>query len=161
MTASICAAAEPAGRAGEHGDGAQDEHFLAGLRLQIKGSRKGYALELERLLTEKHLSPSKIYDKEIYDKKKYLSKQVFCKVRNGRYATAPDKDTMLMIAFRMRLTYGETSKFLAHAGLALSPSNLRDLIIGDFISRGDYHQEALDMVLCNEQQKQLFGTVGE
>ena len=82
-------------------------------------------------------------------------------MRNGRYETAPDKDTMLMIAFRMRLTYGETSRFLAHAGLALSPSNLRDLIIGDFISRGDYQQVALDMVLCNEQRPQLFGTVGE
>ena len=131
------------------------EKALAGLRLQAKMYRKGYALELIRLLKAKHLSPSKIYDK------KYLSKQVFCKVRHGKYAAAPDKDTLLMIAFRMRLTYGETSKFLSHAGLALSPSNLRDLIIGDFISRGDYHQEALDMVLCNEQQKQLFGTFGE
>ena len=68
---------------------------------------------------------------------------------------------MLMIAFRMRLTYEETSKFLAHAGLAFSPSNLRDLIIGDFISRGDYHQEGLDIVLNNEHLPQLFGTVGD
>ena len=131
------------------------EKALAGLRLQAKMFRKGYALELIRLLKAKRLSPSKIYDK------KYLSKQVFCKVRHGKYATAPDKDTMLMIAFRMRLTYEETSGFLAHAGLALSPSNLRDLIIGNFISRGDYHQEALDMVLCNEHLTQLFGTFGE
>ena len=131
------------------------EKAVTALRSQIKGSRKGYALELERLLKVKRFSPTKIYDGE------YLSKQVFFKVLYGQYATAPEKDTMLMIAFRMRLTYGETSKFLAHAGLALSPSNLRDLIIGDFISRGDYQQVALDMVLCNEQLKQLFGTVGE
>ena len=131
------------------------ENAVAGLRLKAKMYRKGYAVELDRLLKVKRLTYSQIYDK------KYLSKQVLFKVRNGKYATAPDKDTLLMIAFRMRLTYGETSKFLAHAGLALSPSNLRDLIIGDFISRGDYQQVALDMVLCNEQLKQLFGTVGE
>lgn len=131
---------------------AEREKAVAGLRSQAKMFRKGYAVELDRLLKVKRLTYSQIYDK------KYLSKQVLFKVRNGKYATAPEKDTMLMIAFRMRLTYGETSKFLAHAGLALSPSNLRDLIIGNFISRGDYHQEALDMVLCNEQQKQLFGT---
>ena len=128
------------------------EKAIAGLRQQAKMYRKGYAVELDRLLKVKRLTYSQIYDK------KYLSKQVLFKVRNGKYATAPDKDTLLMIAFRMRLTHEETSGFLAHAGLALSPSNLRDLIIGDFISRGDYHQEALDMVLCNEQQKQLFGT---
>ena len=131
------------------------EKAIAGLRQQAKMYRKGYAVELDRLLKVKRLTYSQIYDK------KYLSKQVFFKVRNGKYATAPEKDTMLMIAFRMRLTCEETSGFLAHAGLALSPSDLRDLIIGDFISRGDYHQEALDMVLCNEQQKQLFGTFGE
>lgn len=134
---------------------AEREKAVAGLRSKIKGSRKGYAAELNRLLTAKKLVTSKIYDDE------YLSKQVFFKVLHGQYASAPDKDTLLMIAFRMRLTYEETSKFLAHAGLAFSPSNLRDLIIGDFISRGDYHQEGLDIVLNNEHLPQLFGTVGD
>ena len=131
------------------------EKAVAGLRLQAKMYRKGYAFELNRLLKAKKLTDSKIYDK------KFLSKQVFSKVRHGKYATAPDKDTMLMIAFRMRLTYEETCNFLAHAGLALSPSDLRDLIIGNFILRGDYHQDELDIVLHNEHLKQLFGIVVE
>jgi len=115
---------------------------------------KGYAGELQRLLRVKNLVTSKIYDGI------YLSKQVFFKVYHGKYSDAPDMDTLLKIAWRMRLSCEETEGFLAFAGRAFSPSDLRDQIIRAFISNGDYHEYDLDQALYNEGHRQLFGMLG-
>ena len=111
---------------------------------------KGYVGELRRLLTVKKLSTSAIYQGGV------ISKQVFFKVYHGLYKGAPDKDTLLKLSFKMRLTYEETCGFLAHAGLAFSPSVLRDQIVADYITRQDYDTSALDMALYSRKLPVLF-----
>lgn len=100
-----------------------------------------YAGKLTSLMEAHHKTAPQVYGGG------NLSKQVFAKVLNGKYATHPDKDTMLQLAIGLHLNLDETRDFLSYAEMALSPALLRDVIIADFISRGDYKYQALDFAL--------------
>jgi len=130
------------------------EKTIEEAKSRVRMESKGYAGELQRLLRVKKVATSKVYDGT------YLSKQVFFKVYHGKYNDAPDMDTLLKIAWRLRLSCKETELFLAFAGRAFSPSNIRDQIIKAFISAGDYHEYDLDQSLYNEGHRQLFGMLG-
>ena len=100
-----------------------------------------YAGKLLTFMETHHKTASQVYGGG------NLSRQVFAKVVNGKYATHPDKDTMLQLAIGLHLDLDETRDFLRYAESALSPALLRDVIISDFISRGDYNSQALDFAL--------------
>ena len=102
-----------------------------------------YAGRLDMLMRARNKSAAQVYNGG------NLSRQVFAKVYNGKYTTHPDKDTMLQLSIGLRLNLAETRDFLSYAEAALSPALLRDVIIADFISRGDYDGYALDIALYN------------
>jgi len=114
-------------------------------KAQQKNSEIGvphrYAGKLTSLMATHHRTAPQVYGGG------NLSKQVFAKVLNGKYASHPDKDTMLQLAIGLRLDLNETREFLSYAEAALSPALLRDVIISDFIVRGDYNSQVLDFAL--------------
>ena len=77
-------------------------------------------------------------------KKANVTKKVFSDIKN-RKNYRPSKKTAVAFVIALELPMEEAQDLLARAGFALSPSSRFDLIVGYFISQGNY-----DMMTINE-----------
>ncbi len=73
-----------------------------------------------------------------------LDRRIFSKIQNAT-DYIPSKRTILSLAISLRLSLEETKALLAQGGYALSPALRMDIIVGYFISQGNY-----DIYLINE-----------
>ncbi len=76
-------------------------------------------------------------DPEVY-KKANLDRKLFSKIRNSE-DYLPKKKTVLALAVALELSMDETIDLLQRAGIALSPSNEFDLIVGYCIDHRIYN----------------------
>ena len=96
--------------------------------------RKGESFQhmLFRIIDRKGLTDPQVY------KKANLDRKLFSKIRNSE-DYLPKKKTVLALAIALELSMDETIDLLQRAGLALSPSNDFDLIVGYCIDHRIYN----------------------
>lgn len=100
---------------------------------------------LLRLIDEHGLS-----DVEVY-KRANLDRKLFSKIRcNENYK--PKKKTALALAIALELDINETEDLLNRAGLALSKSNISDMIIRYFIDHQEYDIYSINLSLFEHEQ---------
>lgn len=86
---------------------------------------------LQQLINRKGMT-----NKEVYHASN-LTKQYFSKVINNKVA-CPAKEKLLCIAVALKLNIDETRDFLLHAGYAISPYSITDLVFEYYIRSGEY-----------------------
>lgn len=90
---------------------------------------------------------------EIYTKAT-ADRRLFSKIKsNKKYQ--PKKDTALLFALALELSYDETVHLLVSAGYSLSSSQIRDLIVEYFLKHCMYDIGALNSVLYERNLKIL------
>lgn len=92
-------------------------------------------------------------DVEVY-KKANLDRRLFSKIR-GNENYMPSKRTAMALAVALELSLDETQDLLARAGYALSKSQIFDVILKFFISRGQYNIFEINEVLFSYDQPLL------
>jgi hypothetical protein len=80
-----------------------------------------------------------------------ISRKVFSDIKN-KENYKPSKKTAVAFAIALELSMKETQDLLARAGYALSPSSKFDLIVGYFISQGNYDMMTINEVLFTNEQ---------
>lgn len=126
-----------------------DQDVPAGLRHLIADAEQSFHHALFRIIDEKGLKDSAVYDKAL------ISKQMFSKIRcNPKYQ--PTKSVALRLAVVLKLDYDEAMEFLGYAGYTLSRSNYTDIVIEYFLKTRDYDTEKIDTALFGYHQPTLF-----
>jgi O-acetyl-ADP-ribose deacetylase (regulator of RNase III) len=92
-------------------------------------------------------------DPEVY-KKANIDRKHFSKIRSNKDYT-PSKKTALALAIALELNLDETKDLLSRAGLALSPSNIFDLIIEYCIMTENYKVHEINSILFEYDQPML------
>lgn len=92
-------------------------------------------------------------DPEVY-KKANIDRKHFSKIRSNKDYN-PSKKTALALAIALELNLDETKDFLSRAGLALSPSNIFDLIIEYCIMTENYKVHEINSILFEYEQPML------
>jgi len=117
----------------------------------INHSGEDFVSMLTRLIDERGLKDSHVY------KKAGVSKGTFNKIINGG-TKKPSIETVCALAMALELSYEETVKLLASAGMAFSNSSKFDIIVSYFLKNGDYNIWKLDEQLYKYGYKTLLGT---
>lgn len=97
----------------------------------IKSEEDSFQEKLFSLIREKNLSEVDVYSKA------NITRQHFSKIRSD-ICYQPTKMTVVFLALAMELSYDEVMDLLNRAGLTLSHSNKRDLVIEYFICHKIY-----------------------
>lgn len=97
----------------------------------IKEMETSFSDRLMEIIRERKLNEVEVY------KKADLDRRLFCKIRNN-HNYRPTKDTAILLCMSMKLSYEDTVDLLKRAGMALSQSNITDLIAAYFINNGIY-----------------------
>ena len=92
-------------------------------------------------------------DPDVY-KKANIDRKHFSKIRSNKDYN-PSKKTALALAIALELNLDETRDLLARAGLALSPSNMFDLIIEYCITTENYRVHEINSILFEYDQPTL------
>lgn len=98
---------------------------------------KKQALYTWQVAIFEHIDRKGFKDSDVY-KRAFISKQTFSKIR-GNVHYQPDKDTAIKICIGLKLTVDEAEDLMSLAGLTLSPSIERDLIVKFFLERRMYN----------------------
>ena len=101
-----------------------------------------------RIIREKDLNEVDIYKKAGIDRK------LFSKLRSNKNYV-PSKKTAISLCIALKLDLEETNEILKKAGLALSHSNLFDVIIEYFIKNNNYDLYDINVVLLENDQELL------
>lgn len=123
---------------------AEDSDFLA-LRTQIDkrlqlAKDEGFSTTLRRMIGERRLWESEVYQRAGIDKRH------FAKIRKERNYK-PSRKTVFAFAFALKLNREELSRLMLSAGMALSPSDPFDIVIGFLIDEGICDLLVVDQVL--------------
>lgn len=102
---------------------------------------------LLRLIDERGLKDTDVY------KRANIDRRLFSKIRKTDYV--PSKATALALCIALHLSLDETRDLLGRAGLALSPSNLSDVIVRFHIERGIYNIDEVNAALFEYNQQTL------
>ena len=105
--------------------------------------------KLQQLIQEKGLQDPYIY------KAANLDRRLFSKIMNDPWYS-PSKDTVLAIAFAMRLTFDEANDLLSRAGYSLSHSTKRDIVIEYFFRMHIWKLQDINIVL-SELGERIIG----
>lgn len=105
----------------------------------IHNQEPSFQEQLFNIIREKHLSEVDVYTKA------NLTRQHFSKIRSD-LMYQPTKMTVISLSFAMKLSYDETMDLLKRAGLTLSHSNKKDLIVEYFLCHNIY-----DIFLLSEK----------
>lgn len=98
-----------------------------------------------------HINAKGMRDSQVY-KAAQMDKRLFSKIMsNAEYK--PSKDTVIALAFALKLTLKETEDLLARAGYTFSHSNKRDVIIEYFFREGIHNLIDINEVLFRLNQK--------
>lgn len=108
---------------------------------ELKGMEKTFSQRLFELIREKGLNEVDVY------KRADIDRRHFSKIRSDDFYR-PEKDTVILLCFSMKLSIEESSDLLNRAGFSFSRSEKRDIIAQYFISHGiwdvDVYRETLD-----------------
>lgn len=105
----------------------------------IQKQEVSFQERLFEIIRERHLSEVDVYSKA------NLTRQHFSKIRSDM-SYQPTKMTVVFLSFAMNLSYEQTMDLLNRAGLTLSHSNKKDLIIEYFLCHNIY-----DIFLLSEK----------
>ncbi|MDO4815617.1 MAG: macro domain-containing protein [Bacillota bacterium] len=111
----------------------------------IKKQDDTFAVMLLKLIDEKGMTDVQCY------KKANVSKGTFWKINNDPNYR-PSKATVLAFAIALELSIEETEQLLRTVGLALSHSNLFDLIVEFYITNGNYDIYEINAALFKYDQ---------
>ncbi len=100
-----------------------------------------------RIAREKDLTNPQIY------KASNLDRKLFSKIQSKDYV--PSKKTALALAIGLKLDEEQAAELLLKAGYALSNSNVTDVIVSYFISRGEYDINVINEALYDHDQQCL------
>lgn len=92
------------------------------------------------LIEQKGLTNAQVYTDA------YISKQTFSKIKQNK-DYHPEKTTALQLCIGAKLNIDETKDLLARAGYAISPCDLRDIIIAFFIEHEMYDMTEIEIAL--------------
>lgn len=95
-------------------------------------------------------------DVEVY-KRANLDRKLFSKIRTGK-DYIPSKRNVIALGMALELSSDEMEDFLGHAGYALSPSLLFDVIIGYFVESRRYNVHEINQVLFEYDLPLLGGS---
>lgn len=102
--------------------------------------------KLIRLIRERNMSEPKIYKAALMDRR------LFSKIISNK-DYKPSKDTVLALAFAMKLSLTDTKDLLDRAGFTLSHSILRDIILEYFIREHIYNLNKINAFLFEMGEK--------
>jgi transcriptional regulator with XRE-family HTH domain len=114
---------------------------------------ESFAQMLARLLAEKQLKHSEIYDQL------GMTNVGFWKLLKGK--NNPSKMTVFGLAVAFRLSIEDTKEMLMKAGYAINPSSLQDVIISGLIQKKIYDRYAIDDLLYALDLQLLPGAIIE
>lgn len=92
------------------------------------------------LIGQKDLTNAQVYTDG------YISKQTFSKIKQNK-DYHPEKTTALQLCIGAKLNIDETKDLLARAGYAISPCDLRDIIVAFFIENEVYDMTEIEIAL--------------
>ena len=119
------------------------------LEREINQLDEPFAATILRLIDSKGRTDVEVYKRANIDRK------LFSKIRNPEYR--PSKKTVLALAVALELDLAETDALLECAGFALSRSQMFDVIVEYFITRGRYDVYDINNVLFEYDQQLLGG----
>lgn len=128
-----------------------EKFFKEDVSWYVKATLKDTFVErLLRFMREKGFTAPKVY------RSANMSKQLFSKIiSNLEYK--PSRDTAIVLAFALQLTFEQAQDFIGRAGFTLTHSDERDLILEYFLKEKYYKLLDINVVL-HEMGKKLLGS---
>lgn len=119
---------------------ASEDEIVSFLKDELCNKEEAFTTHLLRLIDERGLTDAETY------KRAFVDRRHFSKIRSDE-KYKPGKQTVIYLAFALKLDIPETEKLLSKAGHALSYSIKHDLVARYFIEQQIYDLSALEDVM--------------